>query len=251
MNYPEIFPTISMDTELGKYASYANVDMHYFTNRLREGGLSDEEISQLNIHFSAKEDLGNKRGATTQGIYRHPDRSIEVAYHNANEDLDLHEDNTIELAIYSSALYSDTLDHEIEHAIAKKDIALQKEDKSYKRRVLGRRLIRSSPVIYSGVVTAGFTLEFGAHVEYAYLTSFLTALSIVALKKTILRRKFIEIDRKEYLKGPEEARARLAGENAPLTAVMFIPSSIPVTIEDNTVTTHFPKSQRLSPESSD
>lgn len=234
MDIPENFPTISMDIELGKHASFIAPNVQYITDKLSEGGLSEDEINATSIHFSAQHNIAKKprKGYTKQGTYNYKERLVTVARPKDLEPDSWPPDSSLTRLLYAGAEYSDTLEHELEHAVAAKDSAHQEEEKSYQKRLIGKRLLRSSSLIYVGTVASGFFLEHVANVEHANISGIALALGVISLKKTIFRSKIAQIEHNEYLNAPDEKRARLAGENAP-GIVAFIPKDIKVEHEDS------------------
>ena len=232
MNTPENFPTISMDIELGKHASFIGPDIQYISDKLSEGGLSGEEINTLSIHFSAQHNIAKKprKGYTSNGSYNYKKHSIAIGHPEGLDRDSWPPNNALNRILYASLQYSDTLEHELEHVVAMKDTAHQEEEKSYRKRLFGKRMLRSSPTL--GIMMSGFALENAAHIDNAYMTSLVLAIGVISLKKTVFRKKIAQLEHNEYLNAPDEKRARLAGENAP-EIVAFIPNDIKVEHEDS------------------
>ncbi len=232
MNTPENFPTISMDIELGKHASFIAPNLQYITDKLSEGGLSDDEINATSIHFSAQHNIAKKprKGYTKQGTYNRKERLVTVARPKDLEPDSWPPDSSLTRLLYAGAECSDTLEHELEHAVATKDSEHMEKEKSYQKRLLGKRMLRSYPTI--GIIVSGFALENAAHIDNAYVTSLALAIGVISLKKTVFRKKIAQLEHNEYLNAPDEKRARLAGENAP-NIVAFIPKDIKVKHEDS------------------
>jgi hypothetical protein len=137
-----------MDIELGEHANLVDVNMWHIVDRLAAGGLSPEEINSLSLHLSAKDNLGSaSEDRTTSGTFNRETRTITLARPNGIGEE--HRETTNSNAASADMLlrsfeYSDTLEHELEHVVAGKDTELQKQQKSYLRRVAGKRVHRPS-----------------------------------------------------------------------------------------------------------
>jgi len=66
-----IFPTISVDRSYGESTTHFDVDLEAITEYLRSRGLSDNEISDLSIHFSAEENRSKTHTGTNRTFGRY------------------------------------------------------------------------------------------------------------------------------------------------------------------------------------
>lgn len=223
----EVFPRVYFDIDHKNYIDTIDVDLKAITKLLQDGGLSDQEIIDLEIHFktyiSPHGFVGN-----TIGCYHRPSGDeqeeshsgagdgkeyIEIGNHSRLKELrrkSLKKHSVslkrlrleifyrlifgqsftgsgvnLSLSAIASKEYSNTLAHELDHAIAFRDQEQMKEDKDY--------LERTNEEIAERLLDA---TDFAARSGLAF---------ILAQREVWY----------QYLDRPIEIRARAAGSAAP------------------------------------
>ncbi len=205
---PEVCPLIYFDIDHGEYVDWIDVDLAAVTKQLRDGGVPDEDIRKLKIHFKTtcldkKRDVAGKykqNGYYLPKLLRGPD-GIEEQIKISRPSHLLKMQNgrfyetptavrrSIEASVERG--YSATLAHELDHVVAARDANQLAQDRAYER----------THAVYRNYLRISKTSE---------------DICVGSLREKIRSRR-----EGNYEKHPKEVRARAAGIAAPESLVMI------------------------------
>lgn len=148
--YPEVAPAISIGIHYGDHVADFEVDVDRINTRLRERGLTDQQIIDTTIIFSDAHPPTSQEGVL-YGEYAAQNESV-VIYGNYHA-LSSHSG----CAKYAGMedvqqMLNSTLVHELEHRVAGYDDDLQRENTSYSNRERVKRLGQISVATTAGVI---------------------------------------------------------------------------------------------------
>jgi len=209
----EIFPAISVDIAYGKYVDDFEVNTDRITQYLRDGGLDDDQISEISIRFSA-EPPKRKGDQVTVGNYRKKDRRITISH--GEEIATAHYVFNDERSAEVNDATRDTLVHELEHAVAHHDPEQKAINRKYQRGILlsefKHGLIHNR---MAGAIALGLALENFTDMPHAFGISMIVG-SAAQMYQNHRDSKYHAPTRhrEQYLNNPEEIRAREAASEA-------------------------------------
>lgn len=232
----EVFPTVSVDLELGKYVDDIDFDYATLTEYMRGKNFSDDEIADTTIHISKDElvERSKSNTYTTEGkyykkkdeIHLYPLPAIKtrqvvktVLNNQSTPSETLNELFVQHLNSSISELYSSTLVHEIEHKVVRYEGGMQ-EAKHHTNKQEFKDFSQ-----YMLLFFASNGAFFGAQ-EIVSTPNPLTvaAFGILSIAGSRLAvNKFNSGDRghKNYHANPEETRCREAETNGPTDLVQM------------------------------
>jgi len=210
----EIFPAISVDIAYGKYVDDFEVNTDRITQYLRDGGLDDDQISEISIRFSAEppEEDGDR---ITTGNYAQATRRITVNHSKSIAAIPRFDNEESVKKVNDAA--RNTLVHELEHAVAYHDPKQQATNAAYRRKILWQEYLRGLRHNYMiGAFAVGIAAEYFTDTPYVFGASILAG-SIAQIRQYRHDSKHHAPGRRhqQYLNNPEEIRARNAADAAP------------------------------------
>jgi hypothetical protein len=232
MNVPEVFPAISMDKLYGEVVDNFDVDIAKISDYLKNSGLSNEEIEQLSIHFSAESKQDESGNLVTMGNFEKDEQQINIFYLDQLIKTSKYSDPSKDLA--QNELMSKTLVHELEHAVSMKDEIQQERNSDYDKSVDNQidMVFKKSAIVgtMSSVATASFGLGLRyvtamgnySHITIPYsmgagvLSLIVGTYVMCAFEKRKINDSYWH---EVYLNRPEEVRCRNAEE---ITDTLFV-----------------------------
>ena len=240
----------AVDIRLGDYYREFDVDQDTLIRRMRDEGLTDEQIATTSLHFSAdvpSEDRKYGQVAITQGSYRkgtgeitmHPlhiaplhqmdgvlqglkastRQLIEGDYSSLNHRIVAQEAEEIALHANSAEAgkeVSETLYHEVRHR--RNDVVEPPEGmRAFRAKIFGRPAVAYFLTFYS-LDTIGNQIEQAAHLDLPQQLG-VTALSLIAAIKVMAAAQYSP--EAVYAMNPDEVSAREAAVEAPADLVSF------------------------------
>jgi hypothetical protein len=235
MPLPEVFPRVYFDIDHGEYFDEIDIDFAAITKQLRDGGVSDEAISELEVRFRTTRFDGKKesrQGRIVMGKYfcDAGDMSwLSRVITRQQEHIEVSTPAIFEMLqssgsglpksfreLTTNSAYSRTLAHELDHAVAARDFDQQAANSVYERDgKYMRRFFRYMP--YGAVAIANslslyswFTKrEVPSFVDNSlYRSAAIVAICIGGIKRAL----DIQGEHERYLNHPGEIRARAAEE---------------------------------------
>lgn len=211
-SYPDIAPTISVDKDYGKYVDLIDFDMQRLTDHMRTGGMTDQDILDTSIVFSAEHPPEGQASTSIYGEYDHRNKTATVY---ANYHAYLSYMNESPAGAHVDTVANDTLVHEIEHRIASTDENQQQTNARYHHKFVAQRLAAWSAAITSSTVASNI-FETGLSTPVSIALG--TAIPMAALTKFQNRDSAAH---QRYLNNPEEQRCRNAELDAPKVVHVF------------------------------
>lgn len=126
---PSTFPAISVGIEHGKHVGSFDVDIAGITQYLREGGVDDEQIEDLDINFSDEITATKASKSVVVGTYRRKENNISIKHFS-----DVVVNNHLPMGLlndYTSSVMSKTLVHELEHMVTMQDESIVKATRKH------------------------------------------------------------------------------------------------------------------------
>lgn len=227
MEQVEVWPKVVMDIGIGRHVHDLDVDLDAVTEHLRENGMSDDAIANLEIRFV---DEQSRRTKDLDGKFIKPKNKIEIytdRNFKAHDELSrfLGEANTVRdyseenARLSSQALqsgFNETLYHELEHAIIKAQG--NSGEVRHITKYAGIMMLKGCGI--AGVAAGSLeALERTTSLEATPAVAY-TVLGLAVLG--VLKQQSLAA-RKMYKTSPEEARCRLAEKDSGLVTVRFKP----------------------------
>ena len=207
---PEVFPTITVDTEYGKFVDNLDLDANKITEHLRNSGLTDEQILETNIHFRSKV-VGKNNGCLRLGNYNRFTKKVNIFALEFIANNDTPKEVRKEKA---TDLINNTVVHELEHRIASFDKQQGKANRRYHRKeIFNKRML--------GTLGLASLVYYGGTKAYEHIVSTTPSLPIIIGASVIIfmslnnaeRRIFRRQHYLEYRNRPEEIRTHAAADN--------------------------------------
>lgn len=234
---PDIMPSVSMSLGYGEYVESFDVDIVGIVDYLRDKGIPDDEIENLQINFVEKD--GNEGDWMKYAAYMGSTDTIEMLSLNALQKAHLtaHSLHSEEAAIE----LSQHLVHELEHKIATKNEELQQREKAFYRKIKEMVLVRGLGAIGLGAGAGMGTVavlqanELLVHPD-VYGFSPLQVIACLAVAKGVMMgaEKVWPLPSEEYkyVNDPEEIHVRKIAETTDKKFVSFHPKPIDRTTVD-------------------
>ena len=217
----DVFPTISVGRKYGELVDNFDLDVGYIVERMREAGLTDEQITETSIHFSDAPSPSEGK-YVTHGLHHKKHKAIEVF---GADEVELACHSPRFLTEFAQGHLSDTVLHELEHRIANFDKEQQKNNNRYERKIglLGKRPIAFILGGYAvaNVITNTYShnLSPAASTASSILVTFCAVFAASRLEKKLFNEQHFN----EYVNSPEEQRARATeGEYPELVSLSLI-----------------------------
>jgi len=207
----QVFPTVAVSSEYGKYVDDIDIDLEKITEYLRAGGLSDEKIMNMSITLAGNTGrpigIAGRYYRTTQAIETFHLVDMQFAYSMGSK----------KIAQETDTEHSRTIIHELEHRIASFDKTQQQINQQFLKRARNKYTLRHAVIPYSGLMAVGASIGESAErvMDIGHGTPLaigITAVGSYLWNKRPNKRSEAYLFQNVYLKHPEEIRCRTAEE---------------------------------------